>query len=176
MTLNQDDRTFIEETTGIYRFTLNGVLINGSLTPVPASLLDSFTLTLYDKYSGEIINNRDGQDILNANNVIVAATSGVVTWSIQSKDNPIVGLVDHLGIEYCDTDVDWLEEHVALFIAEWGGGENRAIHEVKLLVKNIGKVEQSSSQSSSSSSVSSTSSSSASSTSSSSSSSTSSSS
>ncbi len=69
--------------------------------PIPAASLDSLTLTLYDigtfapdsgSPSDGIINARNGQDVLNANNVTVHASSGLVTWAMQPEDNIIVTL------------------------------------------------------------------------------------
>ncbi len=144
MPLNEDSRTFVEESSGQYTATFK----DESDTAVALTSIDSISLTLYDKYSGEIINSRNAQDVLNTNNVTYHATSGLLTWAIQQADNIIVGLVDHLGIGHENDDVDWLEEHIALFDIVYNT-DLRAIHEVKLLVKNIGIIEQSSSSSSS---------------------------
>ncbi len=102
------------------------------------STISAATLTLYDVYSEEIINSRNNQNILNANNVTIDATSGLLSWLIQAEDNIIVGLVDHLGLGHENDDVDWLEEHIALFQIEWDSGSKKKSHEIRLLVKNIG--------------------------------------
>jgi hypothetical protein len=65
---------------------------------VPLADIDEAELTLYDVetfvYGASpaegIINNRDAQNVLNANNVTIHATSGLVTWAMQPDDNPIV--------------------------------------------------------------------------------------
>lgn len=85
-TLDPDSRTVYEQTTVEYQFTLKdlaGVVI-------PAADLVTLTLTLYDVASGSIINSRDGQDVLNANNVTVSA-GGVVVYTMLPADNAIVG-------------------------------------------------------------------------------------
>ena len=47
-----------------------------------------FTLTYYNRATGTIINSRDGQNVLNANNVVI--TNGVMAWSMQVADTTIV--------------------------------------------------------------------------------------
>jgi hypothetical protein len=65
---------------------------------VPLADIDTATLTLFDldtyvpgaSPAEGIINSRDAQDVLSANNVTIHATSGLVTWAMQADDNPIV--------------------------------------------------------------------------------------
>lgn len=56
---------------------------------IPATTLNSLSLTLYDRTTGAIINNRNQQNALNANNVIVSSSGGL-TWTMQPADNPIL--------------------------------------------------------------------------------------
>lgn len=49
----------------------------------------SLTLTLYDRSSGVILNSRNAVDALNANDVTVGSTDGLLTWDIQPGDNTI---------------------------------------------------------------------------------------
>lgn len=49
----------------------------------------SLVLTLYEKSTGNIINSRDVQDVLNNNNVTVSS-SGALTWILQPADNIMV--------------------------------------------------------------------------------------
>ena len=49
----------------------------------------SLTLTLYDQSSLVQLNSRNAVDALNANDVTVHATSGLLTWDIQPADNTI---------------------------------------------------------------------------------------
>src|SRR5262245_61380196 len=70
------------------------------------------TLTLY--LAGDedaIINSRDEQNVLNANNVTIDS-SGNLLWSIQPADLAIVG-----------SDTQPYEIHVALFEWTWGSGQ-----------------------------------------------------
>ena len=68
--------------------------------------LATIVLTQYLKgHSSTIINSRDNQDIKNANNVTIHATSGLLTWNLQTADTTYQG---NSGI---------FETHVALI--EW---------------------------------------------------------
>lgn len=53
---------------------------NGSA--IASARLASLVLTFYSIHTNEIINERDSQNVLNANNVTVHATSGLVTWNM----------------------------------------------------------------------------------------------
>lgn len=77
--------------------------------PISWTELDALTLTYYNQADGAIINGRDEQDILNANDVTVDA-EGVLLWALQSADTIIV-----------DTNVTsrQLERHVALIEWTW---------------------------------------------------------
>jgi hypothetical protein len=85
------------------------------------------TLTYYHVADGSIINNREGQDILNANGVTFHATSGLLTWTLQPADTVIV--LDSYAVE----------RHRALL--EWTLNNGvTGKHEVDILVRNLGKV------------------------------------
>jgi hypothetical protein len=65
---------------------------------VPLASITSAFLTLWDVDTYEpggsptvgIINGRESQNVKNANNVTIHSTSGLVTWTMQAADNPIV--------------------------------------------------------------------------------------
>lgn len=112
----------LEGTTPLY--TANIVDENGDAIAV-ASLL-TLTLTYFDVRSGTIINSRNAQNILNANNVTVA-TAGVpavttLTWTLQAADTALVNT-------FRDT-----EDHYAIFRWTWPGG--RGAHWIQLTIKN----------------------------------------
>ena len=95
-------------------------------TAIPGTSLDSLTLTFYDKVTNGIINSRDDQNILGANNGSVDA-AGLLTWEMQAADNPIV-----------DATRD-RESHVALFKFGWDSGRV-AYHEAEIWCENLNKV------------------------------------
>jgi len=110
-----------EQTTGQYTAQLVG---NDGLTPIPASVLATLVLTLYAiKADGtdQIINGRNRQNALNANNVTVSA-AGALVWAIQVLDTTLV------------EDIPF-ERHVALFEWTWTSGAGK--HEAILPVRNL---------------------------------------
>ena len=93
--------------------------------PVASAAMTTMTLTLYDARTNAILNSRNAQNVLNANNVTMHATSGVVTWSIQIADQPI---------QNSKLDV---EQHIGLFLFTWSSGTKAWAHQVILNVANI---------------------------------------
>jgi hypothetical protein len=94
---------------------------------IAAATLTTLTLTLYDVETGDIINSRNDQDVLNTNGVTVDG-SGNLTWIIDADDNAIV------------TSTSKVEKHIALFKWTWNSGARDGKHEVNLHVKNLAKV------------------------------------
>lgn len=95
---------------------------------LPLSSLYTITLTLYDQLSDSIINSRDGQDVKNANNIVINST-GFLTWTLQAADNVIVN-------PSLDSEV-----HVALFEGTYGTlGAKPFNHEFRYRVVNLNRV------------------------------------
>lgn len=115
-----------EKETGAYTATIVG---NDGVTPIPLASLLTLTLTLYaiiQDGTASIINARNAQNVLNANNVTVHATSGLLTWSIQSADTALV-----------ESTLQF-ERHIALF--QWTTVNVVGKHEAILDVKNLFQV------------------------------------
>lgn len=98
--------------------------------------LDSLKLTLYvadtsSDADGDILNSRDGQDVLGQNNVTVDA-NGLLTWEVQPADNVIAGT---------NIEVGKYEKHIALFEWAWNSSEKHGNQEVEIFVKQLAKVE-----------------------------------
>lgn len=94
----------------------------------------SLTLSLYkinwsigssDPPTITIINGRNQQNILNANQVTLNPLTGALQWDLLPLDNPIL-----------DNTLNW-EEHRALFVAKWGGVTKQMNHEIILKVINL---------------------------------------
>jgi hypothetical protein len=112
-----------EKATGTYTATLVG---NDGVTPIPFAALLTLTLTLYViKQDGTDSLIRNHQNVLNVNNVTVDATSGLLTWVIQTTDTTLIEAVP-------------VERHIALF--EWTTAAIAGKHEVVLAVKNLRQV------------------------------------
>jgi hypothetical protein len=95
-------------------------------TPIPLADVTSLTLSLRNPRTGDMLNSRDGQDVLNTNGVTFDATTGETVWEVTPDDLTIV-----------DDTLD-IEERHGLFRLEWG--VNKAFeHRVVLRAANLYK-------------------------------------
>ena len=115
--------TVAEQTTRRYTATIQ----DETGAAIPAASLTTLKLTLYDRATGAVINTRDDQNVLNANDVTVDG-NGLLTWTMKPADNPILN--DALAQEH----------HVALFEFTYASGAKRGQHEVDFVVRNASKV------------------------------------
>lgn len=115
-----------EGSSGLYTATLK----TPAGVPVTGAMLDTLTLTLYDKETGAIVNARDAQDVLNKGNVAIDV-EGEIAWSIQPADTVI------LDATKCK------ETRVAKFRATWTGDDGPGAHvwEYPFQVVNLGPAE-----------------------------------
>jgi hypothetical protein len=127
----------LEQTSDVYWATV----VDDEEVLLPGNVLNVLTLTLYVvKTDGTIayVNNRNAQDVLNTNNVLVYNTlqsspSGRtfnLKWQIQPEDTTFV------------EDLPF-ERHIALFEWEWPhavGGQGHGKHEIIVAVKNLEQV------------------------------------
>ncbi len=112
-----------EKKSGTYRAVLKDE--NGQV--VSSVVLTSFTLTLYDLPTRAIINNRNGQNVLNANQVTVDVAGNII-WTWLPADQTFINPNRPS------------EEHVGLFTAKWNdssGNQREANHEVHFLVARV---------------------------------------
>ena len=109
-----------EKSSGKY----TAVLKDETGAVIPASALTAITLTLYDLATNAIINNRDGQNVLNANNVTID-NSGNLVWSVQAADHALVR-----------TSGRPLEKHRAVFEYTWSSGTKQDWHAVEFQVES----------------------------------------
>jgi hypothetical protein len=114
-----------EKSTGQYTATLADELE----VVIPLASLTTLKLTLYDVATGTILNTRNLQDVLNANNVTYHGTSGLLTWSVQPADHAIVSTRGQIA-----------ERHRAVFDFTWNAGAKRDWHAVEFLVEADPKV------------------------------------
>jgi hypothetical protein len=113
-----------ELSTGQYTAVIVG---NDGVTRLPAVTLSTLTLTLYViKQDGTqaVVNGRNVQNVLNANNVTVDP-NGNLTWAIQVGDTTLVENVPN-------------EIHRAVFAWTWAAGAGN--HEVWLTVAQLLRV------------------------------------
>lgn len=110
----------LEKTTPRY----TAVLRDDTGAAIPAASLVTLTLSLYVvKTDGTIgiVNSRNAQNVLNANNVTVDANGNLV-WSVQVADTTLVETLP-------------FERHIALWT--WTTATITGRHEVVLTVKNL---------------------------------------
>ena len=120
-----------ERTSGRYLAKLRTETL-ALLTPAD---LTTFRLRLYDKDTGTVLNNRNWQDVLNANGVTLYSTLQTaadgktynLAWTLAPADNAVV------------TDGDGHEEHVALFHATTPSGREM-YYEATIWVKRLAHV------------------------------------
>jgi hypothetical protein len=110
--LIKSQRDVYEGTTPAFEATL----INHRDEAILLTELSSLTLKLFVKggpQDGQIVNDRDDQDVLNDNNVEVEPVTGLMRWTIQDED-----------VATLDTTLedDEIEEHRALFRYELTNG------------------------------------------------------
>ncbi len=111
-----------ERETGIESFSLKDEDGNA----IPAGSLTSATLTLHVVHTGAIVNSRNAQNILNANNVTIDGT-GLLAWTIQAADMAITD------------DSRRVEVHRALFVFKWGSGREKP-YEIDYEIENMSKL------------------------------------
>jgi hypothetical protein len=110
--------TMLEETTGFYTFTLDTDL----------AFLTTLTVTLQDVDSGQIVNGRDAQNILNANGGTVTTDAGppvvtTVVLELLPDDTVLVNPVRR--VEYRLLTFRWT----------WNSGQRAMAHAVQFAVE-----------------------------------------
>jgi hypothetical protein len=120
------DETFLvrEATTHFY----DSQLTNEDGDGIDPADLESLELTLVDVVTGAVINSRDAQDALNANDVTLES-DGTLEWKITPEDNVILN------------DARAYEEHMAIFRWRYPGSGTEAGHKViRLIVENFVRI------------------------------------
>ena len=112
-----------EESTQVWA----GVLADSAGSPIGSGALDTLVMSFFDLESGTIVNSRSGQDILNANNVVVDG-SGVITWTLQPADTTL--------IDATKTH----ETHRAEIRGTYNSGAGTLKHDVDFKIRNFVKL------------------------------------
>jgi hypothetical protein len=108
-----------EKQTGSYVHTLK----DETEAAVASATINSMTIQVYDEETKAPI--RAEQSALNANNVTIHATSGLVTWTVQPTD---------LVVKNQKRDVATV---VAAFTTIWSSSTKRFTHEAIFTVTNL---------------------------------------
>lgn len=99
---------------------------------VAASVIDSIEMTLIDVYSGDVIDDRQKQNVKNANDCTIHDTSGLFTWNVQVEDTTI---------QNSNLPIGQREPHLATITVTWD--TTKQMHfEILLNVLNLRSVPQ----------------------------------
>ena len=118
--------TLLEGTTGIYSFEL----VDEAGVGIDSSFLSSLSVTAYDVDSGQVVNSRQDQDILNTNDGSVETDAGppvttTVTLEIQPEDTVILN--ENRLVEYRVLSFRWT----------WDSGQRVGRHAVQFGIENL---------------------------------------
>ena len=107
---------------------LSSVKITGSIVDLDEEGFKPVTLTLllYDAATGEVINDRNRQSILDENGGEVTA-AGALTLELSPDDNEIIGSLRE-------------ERHIALLEWSWESASRKGKHEIHITVRNLDNV------------------------------------
>lgn len=106
--------------------TYGTTLLDQACNPIQAAL-DTLTLTLKDLVTGEIINGRDNQNVLNVNGVTINA--GELQWQIAPEDSVVppslAAKIKPGGASRTIVRFEWT----------WNTGSRRSWHELILRIR-----------------------------------------
>lgn len=114
-----------EKTTLQYTTTLK----DETETVIPSASINSITLTIIEEDSGDVVNSRNAQSILNANGGTMHATSGLLTMVFTASDTEIVG----------GADAGEIETHLATIDITWATTK-KAHREIEFRIRNLRSV------------------------------------
>jgi hypothetical protein len=109
---------------------VEGDVVDEQGDAVTLASVTAFVVTIYDDASGDIINSRDAQSILNVNGGTFHATTGHFSFTFADLDNPIVAPTLARGAR---------ETHTALLDLRWGT-TGRYVAEVRVRVRQLRNV------------------------------------
>ena len=101
---------------------------------IGSALINTLELSFFDLATATIINSRDAQNVLNANNVVVTA-GGLLTWTLQPADTAILS-----AILFGVTGFVEFETHRASFDCVFNGSASRSTWDVDFKIRNLGKI------------------------------------
>ena len=110
--------------------TVTATLTDASGSAVAAPDIDSIVCDYIETSTGDAINSRTAQSVLNANNCTMHATSGLFTWNVQTADTSIVNTSTQIGD---------FEHHLATFVVTWDT-TSKLPFRVLLKVRNLRSV------------------------------------
>ena len=103
---------------------LSMVLRDENSAPVLKADVTSLTLTLYDQATRAIINSRRAQPVLDANDVTMGASDGLITWAVSPADM------------HCSSSGQ-PAVHIAQFTCRWAAGAKEHVWTVLFPLENL---------------------------------------
>lgn len=113
-----------EKTSALYTATLK----DGDENPVALADIATITLTLYNADNVALTLIRNAQDVKNNNDVTIHATSGLLSWTLNTTDTTIAD-------QTLDTEL-----HIARFDFTYGSPTLTGKHEVGFRIENLKRV------------------------------------
>lgn len=110
---------------------ITATLKDSAGTVIALASIDTIEMTLVNVADGETINSRAKQNVLNANDCTMHATSGLFTWEVQVEDTTIQGTVS----------IGQRESHLATITVTWDTTKQMQ-QEIELSVLNLRNVPQ----------------------------------
>jgi hypothetical protein len=124
--------TINEGSSAVYTATLADE--NG--TSIGSGAIDALTLTFSNVADGAIINTRDGQNVLNANNVSVSG-GGALVFTLQPADTAIIVASPSVVVKNADGEV--IEVHRATFQMNFNT-TSYSTWDVDFIIRDLSKV------------------------------------
>lgn len=112
-----------EGSTQIYTVTL----VDESGDPIPLAQISSIQLTYKNDLKDTVINTREDQNVLNANDCTYHATDGTFTWNLQVADTTAV-----------NADLRF-DTNLAVITWTWNGGLSQQRHAFYIQTENLGR-------------------------------------
>lgn len=113
-------------------FRLEATITDEDGNPITSAMIDSLVVTIVEVNSGDIVNGRDNQNVLNSNGGTLDDMTGLFSFQVVPDDTAIVNSSTLIGN---------VEEHLATFSLTWN--TNRKIHwTYSILIQNETSVPQ----------------------------------
>lgn len=126
-----------EGTTGELTLTSDGstvTFLDKDGSPIPLTSMVSITATMIETITGNTVNSRTAQDVMNANNGTYHATSGLFTLDLQPGDTAIVNT---------NLPIGGIEIHRLTLTFVWDSSAEQLSIEILLKIRNLRSAPQS---------------------------------
>jgi hypothetical protein len=84
------DITSIHQTRQLTSYLLTGTLRQENRSALAGTLIDTITVTIYDRDSNEIVNDRDHVELFANTGDIVVSSTGALSWWMDPEDQEVL--------------------------------------------------------------------------------------